>query len=85
MVGGHIESRPGDLEVFELGNVGANSFFNFTIANQDLFILEHDGNVNETPEKVGSVFLPPGARAVVACILQKRLVNMILHQSLFPQ
>jgi len=66
MLGGYIQSQPGDLEVFELGNVGANSFFNFAIEKHNFFVLEHDGNVNEIPEIVDSVFLPPGARAVVA-------------------
>ena len=84
MVGGHIESLPGDLEVFEIGNVGANSFFKFAIEDHDFLVLEHDGNVNEIPELVDGVFLPPGARAVVAVHITEKVGKYNITSDAIP-
>jgi FtsP/CotA-like multicopper oxidase with cupredoxin domain len=66
ILGGTLRARPGQVEVWEIGNVGADAYFDLTIDGHRFWILGHDGNIVAKPEPVESVFLPPASRAVVA-------------------
>ena len=64
--GGTYRARPGQVEVWEIGNIGADAFFDITIDGHQLWVLNRDGNVLTRPEAVDNVFLPPASRAVIA-------------------
>jgi FtsP/CotA-like multicopper oxidase with cupredoxin domain len=65
VVGGVMRMRPGEHQIWEIGNVGADAFFDLSIDGHDFFVLGHDGNILVEPHANPNVFLPPGARAVV--------------------
>ena len=44
LLGGVIRTSPGDLEVWELGNLGADSFIDFAIDGHKFWVLSRDGN-----------------------------------------
>ncbi|WP_411727314.1 multicopper oxidase family protein [Methyloglobulus sp.] len=58
--------RPGEWQVWNLANIGADSFFEFVVDGHKFWMLARDGNVIENPEEETSVLLPPAARAVIA-------------------
>ena len=57
--------RPGEFQIWELGNLGADAFFDLKLEGHDLWVIERDGNLLLKPVRVDHVFLPPGARATV--------------------
>jgi FtsP/CotA-like multicopper oxidase with cupredoxin domain len=63
MTAGAIRMRPGDIEVWDIGNVGADAYFDFAIDGHRFWVLGHDANVMVGPGQEASIFLPPGARA----------------------
>lgn len=65
-LGGVIRMRPGEVQVWTLGNVGANAFFDLAIDGHPFVALAHDANTLRQPQPVGSAFLPPGARITLA-------------------
>lgn len=65
MIGGVVRAAPGEMQIWELGNLGADSFFDLAIDGHKLWVLGRDGNSLEEPQQVSSVFLPPSARAMV--------------------
>lgn len=65
MLGGVVRTSPGDMEIWELSNLGADSFVDFAIDGHRFWVLGRDGNTLERPEQTESVFLPPAARATV--------------------
>ena len=68
-IGASIQMRPGEMQVWNLGNFGADAYFNFAVAAPvQLWEIGHDGNVLEQPQQLSSVFLPPGARSVVVVV-----------------
>jgi len=60
-----IRMQPGEWQVWELGNVGADAFFDMTADGFTFWVLSRDGNLVPQPEPESSVFLAPGARATV--------------------
>lgn len=66
VAGGVMRMRPGEHQIWEIGNVGADAFFDLAIDGHRFFALGHDGNILVEPRVAPNVFLPPGARAVVA-------------------
>jgi suppressor of ftsI len=61
-----VEMQPGEWQVWELGNVGADAFFDLTADGFTFWVLSLDGNLRTQPQAQPSVFLAPGARATVA-------------------
>jgi suppressor of ftsI len=60
-----IRARPGEYQVWQLGNLGADAFFDMRLAGHRVWLIERDGNLLLEPVRVEHVFLPPGARSVV--------------------
>lgn len=65
LLGGVIRAQPGDLQYWQLANIGADAFVNFAIDGHRMWVLERDGNPLAQPEEVTSVYLPPASRAGV--------------------
>jgi suppressor of ftsI len=59
-----IRARPGEYQIWQLGNLGADAFFDMKLDGHDAWLIERDGNLLLRPVRVEHVFLPPGARAV---------------------
>ena len=60
-----IHARPGELQVWAIGNLGADSFFNLRLEGHRFWVLERDGNFLRKPIQQDTLFLPPGARTLV--------------------
>lgn len=60
-----IRSRPGELQIWAIGNLGADSFFNLRLEGHRFWVLERDGNFLRQPIAQSALFLPPGARTLV--------------------
>ena len=52
-------------QIWQIGNVGADAFFNLEVEGLEFWILSRDGNPLETPYKETPLWLPPGARMTV--------------------
>ena len=61
-----VRARPGEWQVWQIGNLGANSFFKFALEGHEFWTIERDGNVLTLPERQDTLFLAPGARVTVA-------------------
>jgi FtsP/CotA-like multicopper oxidase with cupredoxin domain len=59
-----IRARPGEYQIWQLGNIGADAFFDMKLDGHKVWLIERDGNLLLQPVRVDHVFLPPGARAV---------------------
>ena len=57
-----IRARPGEYQIWELGNLGADAFFDMKLEGHEVWVIERDGNLLLKPVRVDHVFLPPGAR-----------------------
>lgn len=57
--------RPGELQFWRVGNIGADAYFNLKIDGHRVWLLASDANVLRKPLLVDSLYLPPGARAEV--------------------
>ena len=66
ILGGTETISPGEWQVWNLANIGADAFFEFAVDGHKFWVLARDGNVIENPEEETSVLLPPAARAVIA-------------------
>ena len=60
-----IRSRPGELQIWAIGNLGADGFFNLRLEGHRFWVLERDGNFLRRPRLQDTLFLPPGARTLV--------------------
>jgi FtsP/CotA-like multicopper oxidase with cupredoxin domain len=60
-----IRAQPGEYQIWQLGNLGADAFFDMQLDDHEVWLIERDGNLLLQPVLVDHVFLPPGARAVV--------------------
>lgn len=68
VLGGVLLIRPGELQVWNLGNLGANAYFDFVVEGAQLWELSRDGNVLAAPKQLESVFLPPGSRSTIVVV-----------------
>lgn len=62
---GVIRAQPGDLQYWQLANIGADAFVDFALDGHKFWVVERDGNPLSRPEEVTSVYLPPASRAGV--------------------
>ena len=60
-----IRAHPGEYQLWQLGNLGANAFFDMQLDGHRVWLIERDGNLLLEPERIERIFLPPGARAMV--------------------
>jgi FtsP/CotA-like multicopper oxidase with cupredoxin domain len=60
-----IRARPGEYQLWQLGNLGADAFFDMQLDGHTVWLIERDGNLLLEPERIEHIFLPPGARAMV--------------------
>ncbi len=65
VLGGVITAAPGAFEIWEIGNLGADAYFDLAIDGHTFWLLEQDGNALPQPVKIDHVFLPPASRARV--------------------
>lgn len=63
VLGGALHAKPGDFEIWEIGNLGADAYFDLALENHKVWVLERDGNALPRPELTDHVFLPPASRA----------------------
>jgi FtsP/CotA-like multicopper oxidase with cupredoxin domain len=63
VLGGVIEAVPGSFEIWEIGNLGADSYFDLALDGHKVWVIERDGNTLDRPEPNDHVFLPPASRA----------------------
>lgn len=65
VVGGALQIAPGEHQIWEIGNVGADAYFDVTIEGHDVHALSHDANILIEPQRLSNLFLPPGARSTI--------------------
>jgi len=68
VVGKAIPMRPGEMQIWHLGNLGANAYFDLAIDDLQVWEISRDGNVLPIPRRLQTVFLPPGSRATVVVL-----------------
>jgi len=57
-----VQIRPGEMQFWRIGNIGAEAFLKFRIEGMPLYILATDGHPLSRPRKVTELFLGPGER-----------------------
>jgi FtsP/CotA-like multicopper oxidase with cupredoxin domain len=65
VLGGSFRLRPGEMQVWHVGSVGADAYFDLAIDSVKFWEISRDGNVLRQPRPLDNVFLPPGSRATV--------------------
>jgi FtsP/CotA-like multicopper oxidase with cupredoxin domain len=60
-----IRARAGELQIWNVGNLGADGFFDLALDGHEFWVIERDGNFLTKPVRQKNVFLPPGSRAAV--------------------
>jgi suppressor of ftsI len=68
VLGGTLTLRPGEMQVWNLGNLGADAYFDLAVDGAELWELNRDGNMLLAPKRVDNVFLPPGSRSTVVVV-----------------
>ena len=68
LLGGTLRLRPGEMQVWHLGNLGADAYFDLAVDGVQLWEINRDGNVRIQPKLLDSVFLPPGSRSSVVVV-----------------
>ena len=68
LLGGILRMRPGEMQVWNLGNLGADAYFDLAVGGVQLWEIGRDGNVLQRPKLIDNVFLPPGARSTVVVV-----------------
>jgi FtsP/CotA-like multicopper oxidase with cupredoxin domain len=57
-----VAIRPGEMQFWRLGNIGAELFIRFSIEGMPLYIMATDGHLMSQPRKCEELFLGPGQR-----------------------
>src|SRR6267142_2266261 len=57
-----VPIRPGEMQFWRIGNIGATAFLKFRIEGMPLFVLATDGHPLSRPRKMTELFLGPGER-----------------------
>ena len=68
LLGGTLRLQPGEMQVWNLGNLGADAYFDLAIDGVQMWEINRDGNVLIQPKLLASVFLPPGSRSTVVVV-----------------
>ena len=54
--------RPGETQLWRVGNMGANLLYKLAIDGHEMVEISRDGNIHTKPVRHSSTVLPPGAR-----------------------
>ena len=54
--------RPGEMQFWRIGNIGAELFIKFEIEGMPLYVVATDGHPLSRPRKMTEFFLGPGQR-----------------------
>jgi suppressor of ftsI len=65
VLGGVMAATPSSFEIWEIGNLGADAYFDLALDGHRFWLIEQDGNALTRPVEVDHVFLPPASRARV--------------------
>jgi suppressor of ftsI len=57
-----LQIRPGEMQFWRIGNIGATEFLKFRIEGMPLYVLATDGHPLSRPRKLTELFLGPGER-----------------------
>ena len=57
-----MQIRPGEVQFWRIGNIGATLFIKFRIEGMALFVVATDGHPLSQPRKATEFFLGPGER-----------------------
>src|SRR6267378_6935941 len=57
-----VPIRPGEMQFWRIGNIGATAFLKFRIEGMPLYVLATDGHPLSRPRKATELFLGPGER-----------------------
>lgn len=68
VLGGWLRLQPGEMQVWHLGNVGADAYFDLAVDGLQIWEISRDGNLLHRPRRLDNVFLPPGSRASVVVV-----------------
>jgi FtsP/CotA-like multicopper oxidase with cupredoxin domain len=60
-----IRFSRGQSQIWEIGNVGADAFFDLELEGHTFCVLAKDANALERPREEARLFVPPGARYTV--------------------
>jgi FtsP/CotA-like multicopper oxidase with cupredoxin domain len=60
-----IRFSRGQSQIWEIGNVGADAFFDLELEGHTFWVLAKDANALERPREEARLFVPPGARYTV--------------------
>jgi suppressor of ftsI len=60
-----IRMTRGQPQVWQIGNVGADAFFDLEVEGLEFLVLARDGNAFEAPVRERRLFIPPGGRYTV--------------------
>ena len=57
-----VQLRPGEMQFWRIGNIGAELFIKLRVEGMPLYVLATDGHPLSRPRKVTELFLGPGER-----------------------
>ena len=57
-----VQIRPGEMQFWRIGNIGAEMFLNLRIEGMPLYIVATDGHALSRPRRITELFLGPGER-----------------------
>src|SRR5712691_3793861 len=63
-----VPIRPGEMQFWRIGNIGATLFIKFHVPGVQLYVVATDGHPLSRPRKVSKFFLGPGERMDVIAV-----------------
>src|SRR5713226_1658282 len=63
-----VPIRPGEMQYWRIGNIGATLFIKFHVPGVQLYVVATDGHPLSRPRKVSKFFLGPGERVDVIAV-----------------
>jgi suppressor of ftsI len=57
-----VEIRPGEMQFWRIGHIGASLFIKFRVEGMPLYVVARDGHPLTQPQKVSEFFVGPGER-----------------------
>lgn len=68
VLGGRLRLRPGEMQVWHVGNVGADAYFHLAMPGVRMWEIARDANLLARPSERSTLFLPPGSRSTVVVL-----------------
>jgi FtsP/CotA-like multicopper oxidase with cupredoxin domain len=60
-----VDMRPGEMQLWEIGHVGADAFFDLQLEGHTFWVLSRDGNPLVKPQQENHLFIPAASRVTV--------------------